>query len=65
MRNIAMSNNDIALMAHLIRRAGFGATQDELEVMAAKGYEAMVEELLNPQELEAADNYEFLRYHPG
>ena len=60
-----MSKNDIALMAHLIRRAGFGATQDELEVMAAKGYEAMVEELLNPQELEAADNYEFLRYHPG
>ena len=32
-----MGNNDIALMAHLMRRAGFGATRDELEARAAKG----------------------------
>ena len=31
---------DIALMAHLMRRAGFGATRDELEARVAKGYEA-------------------------
>ena len=37
---------DIGLMAHLMRRAGFGATRDELEARAAKGYEATVEELL-------------------
>jgi uncharacterized protein (DUF1800 family) len=42
------STKDIALMAHLMRRAGFGATRDELEACAAKGYEATVEELLNP-----------------
>ncbi len=35
-------------MAHLLRRAGFGAPRDELEAYAAKGYEATVEELLHP-----------------
>ena len=43
-----MAGNDIALMAHLMRRAGFGASYDELERRAAAGYEATVEELLNP-----------------
>ena len=41
-------DNDIALMAHLMRRAGFGASYEELERRAAAGYEATVEELLNP-----------------
>ena len=41
-----MAGSDIALMAHLMRRAGFGATREELEVRTAKGYEATVEELL-------------------
>ena len=45
-----MAENDVALMAHLMRRAGFGAQYDELETRAAKGYEATVEELLNPSE---------------
>ena len=40
---------DIALMAHLMRRAGFGADRDEIEARAAKGYEATVEELLHPE----------------
>ena len=43
-----MSDQDIALMAHLLRRAGFGATRDELEAYQVKGYEATVEDLLNP-----------------
>ena len=43
-----MSQNEISLMAHLLRRAGFGATRDELEAYLAKGYEATVEELLHP-----------------
>ena len=37
-------------MAHLMRRAGFGATRDELEDHVAMGYEATVEELLHPRE---------------
>ena len=43
-----MEQRDLDLVAHLMRRAGFGATQDELERTAAKGYEAAVEDLLNP-----------------
>ena len=47
-----MPNNDhdIGLMAHLMRRAGFGAQYEELEARAAKGYEATVEELLHPED---------------
>ncbi len=39
---------DVALMAHLLRRAGFGATPDELDRFMEMGYEAAVEGLLNP-----------------
>ena len=42
------TNQEIAQMAHLMRRAGFGATYAELEERAANGYEATVEELLSP-----------------
>ena len=45
-----MSNQDIELMAHLMRRAGFSATRDELEEYVAKGYDAVVEELLHPDD---------------
>ena len=40
-----MARTDVQLIAHLFRRAGFGATRDELEEYAARGYEATVEEL--------------------
>ena len=58
-----MGDNDIALMAHLMRRAGFGARYEELEERAAKGYSATVEELLHPEdnpdglELDLAERY--------
>ena len=60
-----MADKDIALMAHLMRRAGFGATRDELEARVVRGYEATVEELLHPEEQEPVDRYVFLRYQPG
>ena len=41
-------SEDIGLIAHLMRRAGFGAGRGELEAHAARGYEATVEWLLNP-----------------
>ena len=41
-----MAQSDLRLVAHLLRRAGFGASRDELERYAAKMYEAVVEELL-------------------
>lgn len=40
---------DLERIAHLHRRAGFGATRDQLEASLAKGYEATVEELLHPE----------------
>ena len=58
-----MSDKDIALIAHLMRRAGFGAQYDELEARTAKGYEATLEELLHPEdhsnglELDLAERY--------
>ena len=42
------TGEELELMAHLMRRAGFGATRSELEARLAKGYEATVEELLQP-----------------
>lgn len=60
-----MANDDIALMAHLMRRAGFGASRAELEARVAKGYDATVEELLHPETCEPADAYTLLRYQPG
>ena len=44
-----MADKDIGLMAHLMRRAGFGAPREELEARATKGYNASVEELLDPE----------------
>ena len=43
-----MSTQDVKLMAHLMRRAGFSATRSELEKFLDKGYEHTVEELLSP-----------------
>ena len=47
---MADHDHDIALMAHLMRRAGFGAQYADLEARAAKGYAATVAELLNPEQ---------------
>ena len=58
-----MSNEQTALMAHLLRRAGFGATRAELEGYLAKGYEATVEELLDPTESHAMPDDLIRRYH--
>ncbi|MBQ12034.1 MAG: hypothetical protein CMJ45_10850 [Planctomyces sp.] len=57
--------DDIALMGHLIGRAGFGAPQAELETRAAKGYDATVEELLHPEEQPEIDENVLFRYFPG
>ena len=59
-----MHRTQIADIAHLLRRAGFGATRDELEEYAARGYEATVEELLHPDEAPAFEDDDLLRrYH--
>ena len=62
-----MAAKDIALMAHLMRRAGFGAPYEELEARAAKGYEATVEELLEPDAhgVPSTDELLMARFYPG
>jgi hypothetical protein len=42
--------SQIELMGHLFRRAGFGATRDELEAALTKGYEATLDALLDPEQ---------------
>ena len=56
-------SSDLAMIAHLMRRAGFGASREELERRLAVGYEETVEDLLHPERQEPVDIYEFLRYH--
>ena len=55
----------IQLMAHLMRRAGFGAPREELEELSSRGYEAVVEELLHPERQPAIDDELLYRYFPG
>ena len=57
-----MANQDIELMAHLMRRAGFGAAYPEIERRAAIGYQATVEELLSPMDQPDLDRHILDRY---
>ncbi len=57
------SRHDTKLMAHLLRRAGFGATPDELDRAMSLGYEAILEELLNPVSDDVLPNDLIRRYH--
>ena len=50
-------------MGHLMRRAGFGATRDELDERLARGYEATVNDLLNPSTDSGVPEDLLFRYH--
>lgn len=58
-----MALSDLQLMAHLFRRAGFGATREELEAAVARGYEATVETLLHPEAAPPVEEDVFERYY--
>jgi uncharacterized protein (DUF1800 family) len=60
-----MADQDIALMSHLWRRAGFGASREEVEATASRGYEATVEELLNPESYPGIEEDLLMRYQPA
>ena len=64
-RETMPETEEIKLFAHLMRRAGFGASREELEARASKGYEATVEELLNPEDLAPIDDALLFRFMPG
>ena len=58
-----MISNDTALMAHLLRRAGFGANRTELEGYLDMGYDGAVEALLNPSDPGNMPDDLVRRYH--
>ena len=65
-----MTEANIGLMAHLMRRAGFGATPDEMDVLLERGYEQTVDDLLAyprsggpPEPVALADEDIIRRYH--
>ena len=58
------NKEDIALMAHLTRRAGFGAPRGELEGLVEQGYQETVELLLHPDQQPDIDEDTFYRYLP-
>ena len=60
-----MGNDDIGLIAHLMRRAGFGATRSELEAYSAKGYEAVLDDLLHPERAPDIEEDLLDRYYPS
>ena len=60
-----MADSEIALMAHLLRRAGFGASRDEVEARVAQGYDNVVEELLNVGDGPGIDEDLMYRAYPA
>ena len=60
-----MADKQLDLIAHLMRRAGFGASRDELEEYAEKGYDSVVEDLLNPERFPEIEEDVLDRYLGG
>ena len=60
-----MADKHLDLIAHLMRRAGFGASRDELEEYAGQGYEAVVEDLLHPDRFPEIEEDVIERYVGG
>ena len=60
-----MASKDVQLMAHLMRRAGFGASRERLDELVEQGYDETVESLLEAvdQPTRMTDNL-IRRYHP-
>ncbi len=58
--------SDRALVAHLMRRAGFGATPAELDALTRdKTYEQIVDDLVNPERFPELDQSYIDRYYGG
>lgn len=55
---------DLSLMAHLLRRAGFGSDRAELERYAERSYEDVVDDLLNPDRFEEPEDEILSRFYP-
>ena len=60
-----MADESLQLMAHLLRRAGAGASREELEAYVARAYEDVVDDLVNPERFPDTDDDLLLRYFPA
>ena len=60
-----MGDERLADLAHLMRRAGFGASRDELEEYARLGYDAVVDMLVEPESVPDIDVDILERYYFG
>ena len=60
-----MADEDLGLMAHLLRRAGFGASREELEALVEKGYDEVVEDLVDIERCPPVDEDILHRYIGG
>ncbi|MFN0146386.1 MAG: DUF1800 family protein [Dehalococcoidia bacterium] len=60
-----MADEHLELTAHLLRRAGAGATREELEAAAAQPYAELVEDLLHPERAPDLDDDLLFRYFPA
>ena len=60
-----MGDERLADLAHLMRRAGFGASKDELEEYAKLGYDAVVDMLVEPESVPDIDVDILERYYFG
>jgi uncharacterized protein (DUF1800 family) len=60
-----MADENIALMAHLLRRSGFGASRNEIEAKAAQGYQRTLDDLLAPESQENIEEDLLFRYNPS
>ena len=59
------TGNELAQIAHLMRRAGFGSTRAELEALASKGYQAAVDDLVHPERFPEVEEDVIERYYGG
>ena len=57
------ATTDLQLMAHLMRRAGFGASRSQLEAYADRSYDATIDELLTSVESYEMTDDLIWRYH--
>ena len=60
---VVSTRADVDLVAHLLRRAAFGASRDDIYTWAEKGYEAAVDALINPPETEWSEAFLARRFH--
>ena len=58
-----MADDRLALLAHLLRRAGFGATRAELEAYDGMDYADVVETLLHPEQTPDVEEDVVCRYY--